>query len=99
MVISKVQERTWRYVGRFMNSFAVVEAGVDNIFEIMFNLNSTAMLLIQGNLDFRKKLNLLRLGFERQNLNPGPIFGKLQSMPTLDMRLRTARLTLSQRLA
>jgi hypothetical protein len=47
------------YVGRFMWAFAGIEAAIDNIFEIMFNLNAVSFLLLQSNLDLRKKLKLL----------------------------------------
>jgi hypothetical protein len=63
------REKAWRYVGRFMWTFACVEAAIDNIFEIMFNLNSVSFLLLQGNIDLRKKASLLNLGFKHHGID------------------------------
>ena len=65
---SKSQEKAWRYVGRFMESFANVEASIDVIFETIFNLNAASMLLLQGSLDFGKRVELIRLGLAHQRV-------------------------------
>ena len=74
---SKSQEKAWRYVGRFMESVANVEASVDEIFAIMFNLDDASMLLILGTLDFRKKVTLVELGFKHLGIDPGKMLSRI----------------------
>jgi len=76
-MVSKSREKAWRYVGRFMDAFASVEAAVDNIFEIMFNLNATSLLLLLGTLDLRKKVKLLELGFEQLEISVGDTLNRI----------------------
>jgi hypothetical protein len=54
------------YVGRFLWAFAGIDSAVDNIFEIMFNLNAISYLLLQPNIDLRKKITLIKAGFNDQ---------------------------------
>jgi hypothetical protein len=67
--LTSQRDKAWMYVGRFMWAFAGIEAAIDNIFEIMFNLNAVSFLLLQSNLDLRKKLKLLELGFKHQGID------------------------------
>jgi hypothetical protein len=60
------REKAWKYVGRFMWSFAYVESSIDAIIEIMFNLNAVSMLLLQSRLPLREKVELVKLGLKRQ---------------------------------
>jgi hypothetical protein len=48
-VALKPQEKCWMYVGRFISSLADVEAAVDNIFDIMYNLDAGASLEFRCN--------------------------------------------------
>ena len=60
-----------------MFAFANAEAAADNIFEIMFNLNATSMLLLLGTLDLRKKVKLLKLGFKHLGIDPGDTLNRI----------------------
>jgi hypothetical protein len=61
-------ERAWRYVGRFMWGFAIVESDVNEIFVELFNLNAGAALMFIPNLDLRKKLKLISVGLKDQDV-------------------------------
>ena len=64
------REKAWKYVGRFMWSFANVEAAIDNIFEVMFNLNPISYFLLHNRLNVRQKVELIKLGFKYQRSSP-----------------------------
>jgi hypothetical protein len=48
----------WWYVGRFMSSFATIEAGVDRALYELFDLDLILYSLLTSNLELRKKLIL-----------------------------------------
>jgi hypothetical protein len=57
----------WMYVGRFMWGFGEVEAAVNQIFaELLGGDWSDLTWLLLGNLDFRKKLTIIKIIFENQ---------------------------------
>src|SRR5262245_20704130 len=76
-------EKAWKYVGRFMHSFAQVEAGVDNIFGLMFNLNAISYLLLYSSLDLHKKLDLVEFGFKDQGVDHGKILYRVRELSTI----------------
>jgi hypothetical protein len=49
-----------------MYAFANVERDLDQILIILFNLSNTASLILLNNLDFRKKMNLAKIGLNYQ---------------------------------
>jgi hypothetical protein len=59
-------ETAHKYVGRFMWAFANVERDLDQILVTLFSLNNTASLILMNNLDFRKKMNLAKIGLQHQ---------------------------------
>ena len=61
--------KTWAYIGRFMWGFAIIEEEVDDVLYKLFNLNSVAFLLLVGNLDLRKKLKFLEVGFKYKGID------------------------------
>jgi hypothetical protein len=79
-MIQESMEKAWKYVGRFMWSFANIEASIDNIFEIMFSLNATSFLLLHGSLDFRKKLRLVELGLKRGGKDHSETLSKVHTL-------------------
>jgi len=79
-VTQRDHEKAWRYVGRFMWSFANIEGYVDGIFQTMFNLNAVSYLLLQSNLDFRKKLALIQLVFKHQQIDHGKTLSKVHEL-------------------
>jgi hypothetical protein len=74
------REKAWRYVGRFMWSFAGAEACVDAIFEIMFNLNAIAYFLLHNRLELRKKIDLIDFGSKHQGLDYGEMLKQLRHL-------------------
>jgi hypothetical protein len=62
------RNRAYEYVGRFLWSFANVVGGVEELFSCKYNLDSFSSLLMQHNLDIRKKIELLKFAFERQQV-------------------------------
>lgn len=62
-------EITWAYIGRFMWGFAILESAVNEIFVQLFNLSAGASLIFIGNLDFRKKLQLVDVGLKDQGID------------------------------
>jgi hypothetical protein len=74
---SKPQEKAWMYVGRFIGSIANVEAAVDNILDIMYNLDAGTSLLFRGNLTLRKKLDILERGFRDLAIDPGGTLSRI----------------------
>ena len=73
----KDRQKARKYVGRFMWSFANVEAAIDNIFEVMFNLNAVSYFLLHNRLPVRQKVALIRLGFDHQGIAPGKMLGQV----------------------
>jgi hypothetical protein len=61
-------ERAWKYVGRFLWGFAMIESSANQIFEELFNLSAGATLIFLGNLDFRKKLMLIDVGLKHRGV-------------------------------
>lgn len=67
--IEKMEEPSeWIYVGRFMWGFGQVESRVNVIFSELFGIHGIFSLLLLGNLDLRKKLALMKIGFKHQGL-------------------------------
>jgi len=60
---------TWAYIGRFMWGFAIVENLVDSNLLKLFNFNHVAWLVLVGNLDLRKKLKFLEVGFKHMGVD------------------------------
>jgi hypothetical protein len=60
------RNKAYEYVGRFLWSFANVAAAIEELFSNKFNLDAFSSLLMQQNIDIRKKLALLEFAFERQ---------------------------------
>jgi hypothetical protein len=59
----------WWHVGRFLHSFANLEAASNELFEKLFNLNATFFLLLVPQLDFSRRLELTRLALGRKAVN------------------------------
>ncbi len=59
----------WWHVGRFFHSFAILEASANELFEKLFNLNATFSLLLVPQLDFSRRLELIRLALGRKAVN------------------------------
>jgi hypothetical protein len=70
-------EKAWKYVGRFLSSFAGIDAAIDGIIENMFNLNPVSFMFLLPNLDFQKKITLVKLGFAYQHKNYGKLLGEI----------------------
>jgi hypothetical protein len=64
----------WWHVGRFLHSFAILEASANDLFEKLFNLNATFFLLLVPQLDFSKRLELIRLALRRKEVNVKGLF-------------------------
>jgi hypothetical protein len=75
-----VHQKGWSYIGRFMWGFAIVESCIDSIFEELFNLNAAAMLMFVGNLDLRKKLDLVALGLKHQGIDKSTILKSVHEL-------------------
>jgi hypothetical protein len=59
----------WWHVGRFFHSFAILETSANQLFEKLFNLNATFFLLLVPQLDFSRRLELIRLALGRKAVN------------------------------
>ncbi len=77
------REKAWRYVGRFMWAFAGVESCLDSIFQIMFNLEGLSFFLVLTNVDMRKKVKLIGLGFKSQGIDHNKTLKKVHELANL----------------
>ena len=59
----------WWQIGRFFHSFAIPEAAANGLFEKLFNLNATFFLLLVPQLDFSRRLELIKLALGRKAVN------------------------------
>jgi hypothetical protein len=80
-------EKAWKYVGRFLSAFAGIEGAIDGIFETMFNLNAVSFMFLLPNLEFHKKMTLIKLGFDYQQKK----FGKLSAEINELQKIRNRR--------
>lgn len=69
---SREQDKAYRYVGRFLNSFASIENEVNEMFFALYDLGIFASLILMRHLDLRKKLKLLELGFDERGIHISP---------------------------
>jgi hypothetical protein len=73
-------EKAWAYVGRFLWLFALVETVVNEIFVKLFDLKGASLIFLgQGTIDFRKKLDLIKVVLSLRGENPD-LFGKLHHL-------------------
>ena len=70
------QEKGWRYVGRFMCVFASAEGTINELFVQLFNLENFALLFL-GNIDLRKKLDLIAVGLRDQGVDGSKLVGEM----------------------
>jgi hypothetical protein len=73
-------ETAWKYVGRFLSSFAGIEGAIDCIFETMFNLNAVSFMFLLPNLEFHKKMVLIKLGFDYQQEKFGKPYDEINAL-------------------
>jgi hypothetical protein len=73
-------EKAWKYVGRFLSSFAGIESAIDGMLETMFNLNAVSFRYLLPNLDFHKKMTLIRLGFAYQQKHYGKLLVEISEL-------------------
>jgi hypothetical protein len=69
--------KAWAYIGRFLWGFAIVEQAVDRIFADLFDMSAIAYLLCMGNLDFRRKLEFVKVGLKHQGIKPNKAFAQI----------------------
>jgi hypothetical protein len=74
------EEKAWKYVGRFIASFADIEAVIDEIFLEMFNLNEISSAFLLPHLDFHKKVALIRLGLKRQKIDFSKLYTEINEL-------------------
>jgi hypothetical protein len=67
----------WAYIGRFMWGFGQVESLVNELFRQLFGLNGLLYFLLLGNLDLRKKVELMKVGFKHQGATKGDVVHNL----------------------
>ena len=60
---------SWTYVGRFMYGFGLLETDINIVFQKMFDLTGLAALMLEANVDLRKKIDLIMLGLKHQGLD------------------------------
>src|SRR6266700_266780 len=72
--------KAWAYVGRFLWGFAIVEQAVDRIFADLFDMGPIAYLLCMGNLDFRRKLEFVKVGLKHQGIKPDKAFDQIHKL-------------------
>jgi hypothetical protein len=77
---SQQDVKAWKYVGRFLASFADIESIMDGIFGTMFNLNAVSTMFLLPNLEFHKKMRLIKLGFEYQKQKYGKAFQEIDEL-------------------
>lgn len=70
-------EKAWKYVGRFLQSFAGIESAIDEILKVMFDLNDVSFRYLLPNLEFQKKTTLAKLGFAYQKRDYGKLFKEI----------------------
>jgi hypothetical protein len=70
----------WWHVGRFLYSFAILEASANELFEKLFNLNATFFLLLVPQLDLSKRLELVRLALRKKNVNVKGLFSPISDL-------------------
>jgi hypothetical protein len=63
------EEKAWRYVGRFLWSFSGVADGIEQAFANKFNLDTFSSVIMQHHVDIRKKIELLKYAFKRQEIS------------------------------
>jgi hypothetical protein len=78
----------WWYVGRFMSSFATIEAGVDRAIYELFDLNPILYSLLTSNLDLRKKLTFVRVAMEQQGVQDRAVVKKIHKLHDIRNLLR-----------
>jgi hypothetical protein len=83
MVSDSELEHVWRYVGRFMWTFAIVESYVDEIFVQLFNLNASATLMILNKLIISKKLELIELALKHQGIDHGRTLKRVRDLSNI----------------
>ena len=76
----KEHTKAWAYIGRFLWGFAIVEQAVDRIFADLFDMSSIAYLLCVGNLDFRRKLEFVKVGLKHQGVKPDKAFDQIHKL-------------------
>jgi hypothetical protein len=73
----------WWHVGRFFHSFAILESSANELFEKLFNLNATFFLLLVPQLDFGRRLELIRLALRRRAVNVKELKGLFDTIRDL----------------
>lgn len=59
---NKELQKAWKYIGRFLWHYGIIEASINEIFIELFDLERVAWMFI-GKLDTRKKIELIKVGF------------------------------------
>jgi hypothetical protein len=87
----------WWYVGRFMSSFATIEAGVDRALYELFDLDLILYSLLTSNLDLRKKLIFVRAAMEQQGLQDSAVavVNKIHKLHDIRNMLAHSQFTIS----
>ena len=67
----------------FMWQFSVIESHVDAIFSELFNLSATASLLFHNNVDLRKKIMFIDLGFKHQGMDQSKILKRVHELASI----------------
>jgi hypothetical protein len=77
----KTPPNEWEYVGRFMWGFGRIESLINELLRQLFGLRGLLYLLLLANIDFRKKIDLMRIGFKHQGMNDhAPILNRVHKL-------------------
>jgi hypothetical protein len=85
----------WWYVGRFMSSFATIEAGVDRALYELFDLDLILYSLLTSNLELRKKLIFVRAAMEQQGVQDSAVVKKIHKLHDIRNMLAHSQFTIS----
>jgi hypothetical protein len=70
----------WTYVGRFMWGFAFVESTINTIFLDLFDIKGIFAYLLLGNLDLRRKLDMLDVAFKHQGVKAENLIKRIHKL-------------------
>jgi hypothetical protein len=72
---------SWLYVGRFIWGFGMIESMANTLFSQLFDLRGLLYLLLLANLDLRKKMSMMEVGFKHQGVRDHlPVLGQVHKL-------------------
>jgi hypothetical protein len=83
LIHQKNREKAWRYIGRFMWSFANIESRINRILHIVFNFDFISSCLVTSRLELIKKVKIADLGLKHQGIDHSKTLHRLMELVTI----------------